>query len=87
MAHCLELDVVTQGNSQEHAVEMLAEAIELVAESNVAAGYPPLAFRSAPPEEWARLEGAESLATRILRLKGKAFADDVTIAPSVPRAS
>ena len=29
VAVCLEIDVVTQGNSEEHALEMIREAVEL----------------------------------------------------------
>ena len=87
IAHCLELDLVTQGNTAEHAVEMIAEAIELVAESNVWHGQPPLTFRSAPAEDWDRLRGAEEVATRLLRFDGSAFTDEVTLAPVVTRAA
>lgn len=30
MSHCLDLDIVSQGNSAEHALDMIKEAIELV---------------------------------------------------------
>ena len=48
VAHCIELDLVTQGNTAAHASAMLLEAIALVAEER---GFPPFEFRTTPPEE------------------------------------
>lgn len=83
VAHCLEIDLVTQGNDQGHALEMIAEAIETVAEDNVSRGGAPLLFRSAPKDDWERLRKATPLnITRIVHLDGK-FPDEVTLAPNV----
>ncbi len=48
VAQCIELDLVTQGNTSEHATVMLVEAIGLVAEER---GFPPFEFRAIPAEE------------------------------------
>jgi predicted RNase H-like HicB family nuclease len=61
LAHCLELDVVSQGNSLPHALEMVKEAIETVIVADLQKGLDP-ARRRAPQEEWdamwARLQSA-----------------------------
>ena len=36
IAHCLDFDIVTQGDSLEHAAEMLAEATLMVAKDDLA---------------------------------------------------
>jgi hypothetical protein len=87
VAHCLELDLVTQGTGALHACEMMNEAIRMVAEERIAMGLPPFEFRSAPPEAWQRLETAESIATGHMRFESKPMLEDVTIAPFVARAS
>jgi len=86
-AHCLELDILTHGGTQEEAVEMITDAIETMAQSNVRAGLPPLAFRSAPPEDWARLDGAEDIATRVLNIDAAPFSEEITLEPTIARAS
>lgn len=53
-AHCLELDVVTQGDSPEHALEMAQEAACMVLFDDLVRGEEPTA-RRAPDEEWERL--------------------------------
>jgi len=86
ISHCLELDLISQGDGQLHAIEMLAEAIQLVAEENLKNGRPPLDFRSAPADDWLRLRKAEPMKmTRILHISGE-LPDDVTIAPSLASA-
>ncbi len=85
-AHCLELDILSHGSTQEHAVEMIGEAIETMAQSNVRAGLPPLVFRSAPPEDWARLDGAKDIATRVLRIDAAPFSEEITLEPTIARA-
>lgn len=86
IAHCLELDVVTQGDSAEDAVAMLDDALRTLAYENLSHGQPPFQFRSAPAEDWERFRRAEPLATHLLRVEGEPFSDDVTIAPAVERA-
>lgn len=87
IAHCLELDLVTQGTGQNGALEMLAEAIEAVAKENARQGRFPLQFRAAPKEDWDRLRGAEQLCTRMLNLPvARELTDDVTIVSSVASA-
>jgi predicted RNase H-like HicB family nuclease len=61
LAHCLELDVVSQGNSLPHALEMVKEAVGDVLVSDLQRGLDP-GRRRAPQEEWdhmwERLQGA-----------------------------
>jgi predicted RNase H-like HicB family nuclease len=54
VAHCLEFDIVTQGNSIEHAIDMLGEAMFMVLSEDLAAGKDPL-LRRAPEECWVEL--------------------------------
>lgn len=52
LAHCLEIDVITQGNSVPHAIEMLLEAVEMTWNADVVHHLNPFR-RRAPEEEWA----------------------------------
>lgn len=65
VAHCLDVDVVTYGNSLRHALEMLREAVDLVVVEDLSTGLEPLE-RSAPREEWEAMircvNGAETRA-------------------------
>ena len=54
LAHCLDLDVMTQGNSLAHAIEMAREAVRMVIEDDLDAGRDPL-DRRAPEEDWTEL--------------------------------
>lgn len=83
VAHCLELDIVTQGNSAKHAVEMLDDALRAVAQENMSHGREPFEFRSAPTEDWQRYREGEPLSTHLMRIVGEPFSDDVTIAPAL----
>jgi hypothetical protein len=57
VAHCLNLDLVTQGNSIPHAIEMVREAILEVVRDDLARGLDPLGGRTAaPPEAWALMD-------------------------------
>lgn len=51
VAHCLDLDVVTQGNSLRHALEMAHEAAQSTILDDLNAGEDPL-DRRAPREFW-----------------------------------
>jgi predicted RNase H-like HicB family nuclease len=52
VAHCLNWDLVTQGNSLEHATKMIVEAIALTIEEDHAARLDPSQRASAPEEFW-----------------------------------
>lgn len=52
VAHCLNLDLVTQGNSIQHAVSMAGEALAQVIEDDLAHGLDPLERPPAPQECW-----------------------------------
>lgn len=54
LGHCLELDVVSQGNSLRQALEMVKEAIETILVADVQKGLDPARHR-APQEDWDRL--------------------------------
>ncbi len=51
VAHCLDVDVVTQGRSVVHAFEMAAEAVSMVLEDDLSRGVDPTS-RRAPEEFW-----------------------------------
>jgi hypothetical protein len=65
-AHCLDFDVVTQGNSFGHALEMLCEATTIVLAEDLIAGRDP-AKRRAPEECWEPLWLVQSHGRRIGR--------------------
>lgn len=50
-AHCLDLDIVTQGRSLRHVFEMAAEAVGMTLLNDLAAGREPT-DRRAPKEFW-----------------------------------
>lgn len=54
VAHCLEVDVVSQGSSLNHAFEMVAEAVAMVVTEDIATGKQPT-DRRAPEEFWGEL--------------------------------
>lgn len=47
VAHSLEFDVVSQGNSAEHAMEMVAEAVNMVVQDDLNDGRDPYAQQRA----------------------------------------
>ncbi|MFC1642845.1 type II toxin-antitoxin system HicB family antitoxin [Myxococcota bacterium] len=51
VAHCLPIDVVSQGSSVGHAVEMIQEAVALCMLSDAQEGLDPLAVRRPAPRE------------------------------------
>lgn len=58
VAECVPLGVVTQGDSLKHAIDMLAEAVNLVIEDDLSRGVDPLKVRKPIEEsvtEFARL--------------------------------
>src|SRR6266850_344752 len=54
VAHCLELDVISQGTSFQHAMAMVGEAAFLAVTEDLSAGRDPL-LRRAPDEFWTDL--------------------------------
>ena len=57
-AHVLNLDLVTQGKSVEHARLMAREVIAMVLEDDAKAGLDPFDRTSAPDEAWERVHRA-----------------------------
>ena len=55
MAHCLDLDIVTQGRSPTHAVQMIEEALALTIGGDLRDGHDPFARPRAPAEYWDEL--------------------------------
>lgn len=51
IAHCLDLDVVTQGRSLQHSIEMLLEAVVITVEADVNAGLDPFRRGDRTPKE------------------------------------
>lgn len=68
IAHCLDLDIVSQGTNAPHALEMLCEAIKLSVQWAIEENRPPLEMRAAPAEAWEKFESTPPTLTRILRL-------------------
>jgi predicted RNase H-like HicB family nuclease len=52
IAHGLETDVVTQGDSAEHALAMMADALQTLATYQAVRRRPSLRLRPAPREVW-----------------------------------
>ena len=53
IAHCLETDIVTQGESTQHALAMMADALETVGAYQIERGMLPVPhLRPAPQEVW-----------------------------------
>lgn len=55
VAHCLNIDLVTQGDSVQHAFAMAREAILMVVRDDIEHGRDPLQRKEAPAECWAPL--------------------------------
>lgn len=55
VAHCLEYDIVTQGNSPKHAIEQLGEAVSMCLTEDLNDGHDPSERPRAPDEYWDRL--------------------------------
>lgn len=49
VAECIPLGVITQGDSLQHAIEMLVEAVDLVVDDDLARGADPLKVRAPIP--------------------------------------
>jgi hypothetical protein len=52
IAHGLETDVVTQGDSAAHALAMMADALQTISSYNALRRRPALRLRPAPREVW-----------------------------------
>ena len=55
VAHALDFDVISQGESAKHAMMMIVEAVGMVLEEDIADGCDPYA-RRAPAPFWERLQ-------------------------------
>lgn len=51
-AHCLDLDIVTQGESLQHAFQMANEAVLLAVGDDIVNGLDPRGRKRAPQEDW-----------------------------------
>lgn len=51
VSHCLELDLVSQGDNPKHSVAMMMDAVTMVLEGSQYE-YPPFKSTPAPPECW-----------------------------------
>ena len=65
IAHCLNWDLVSQGDSPKHAMEMIVEAILIAIEDDRAAGLDPTDRPSAKREYWDRFLSVQQGGTRI----------------------
>jgi len=55
VAHCLEFDLVAQGNSREESFQNLLDAVELQTQYALETGNPENLIQPAPPEFWRML--------------------------------
>lgn len=63
VGHCLDNDIVSVGNSPQHAVQMITEAVLACVGDDLANGRDPFARPKAPPEDWAELSRIQSEGT------------------------
>lgn len=71
VSHCLDWDLVSQGNSPKEAIQAITEAVVLMIQDDLNDGFDPQERNAAPMECWAaltdivrngvRVEGLESL--------------------------
>ena len=61
IAHGLETDIVTQGDSPQHALAMMADALQTITSHQSLRHRPSLALRPAPREVWALVSDATPL--------------------------
>ena len=85
VSHCLDMDIVSQGNDAAHALEMICEAITLNVEWAIEDGRPAFELRPAPSEDWDRFERSRSNVTRILHLPS--VPSDIIVEPVVSDAA
>src|SRR5580704_11273285 len=64
VAHALDFDIVTHGESAEHAMNMVVEAVEMVLEEDMAEGRDPYA-RRAPDAFWEQLQFVQEHGVRL----------------------
>lgn len=65
ISHCLNWDLVTQGDSPGHALRMVVEAIAAAIEEDVKAELDPADRAPAPPEHWDVFARTQQRGTRI----------------------
>ena len=56
ISHCLELDVMSQGDSIAQALAGIAEAIAMAVEDDLSHGLDPFSRRRAPDEYWHQMD-------------------------------
>ena len=87
IAHCLELDMIAQGDSNEDARAVLDDQFRVLLEYNLEHGLVPIQVRPAPPEIWeaAGLRQPESLEVRaVFRTTMSAPAESPMVFEGVP---
>lgn len=65
VAHCLDWDLVSQGTGPRHAIAMIAEAIQMVAEDDAEIGLDPDHRKSADESEWRAFLHAQEAGTKV----------------------
>jgi predicted RNase H-like HicB family nuclease len=65
LAHCLNWDVVTQGDSPNHAIAMMCEALDLVIEADEDDDFDSSTRPAAPIELWREFSSIQNNGTRI----------------------
>lgn len=65
IAHCLDLDIVSQGRDLQHALTMVQEAVLMAMRDDLQHGRDPLARNSAPQEDWSLLHRVQKHGARM----------------------
>jgi len=65
VAHCLNWDLVSQGDSPAHAIQMVHEAIHIAIAEDVSDGFDPSERHSAPKALWELFARIQQVGTRI----------------------
>ena len=78
LAHCLELDVVTQGNSLQHAIEMAIEAVKMAIEADLEADINPFSH-PAPKEYFDLLDQVVTKGTPFVGVQELSPSSDVSL--------
>jgi hypothetical protein len=65
LSHCLNFDVISQGETPQHALEAVCEAVEMVIVDDLTEHLDPLERGPAPHEDWERLGRIISAGTPI----------------------
>lgn len=64
VSHCLDYDIVSQGNDPRHATLMMVEAVVMTLAEDMAGGFDP-SDRIAPQDDWDRFYSLQKQSTKL----------------------